>query len=438
MDAEAQYYADRTLFRTLLRSHPTWSQQDLADATHRSLGWVKKWVKRLRNAAPDDEQVLHAQSRARKHPPPRLSALVVERILEIRDHPPAHLQRTPGLKAVLYYLARDQDLKDRRLRVPRSTRTIWQILRQHGRIPIPGERRHLPVERPAPLTAWQLDFKDVSTVPADGDGKRQHSVEVLNTVDVGTSILVNAQPREDFTGETTVAAIVEPFRTHGLPESLTVDRDPRFVGSPQGRDFPAPLIRLLHCLGVQVTVCPPRRPDKNAFVERYNRTYDHECLRVFAPHDVGSVRMLTDGFRQHDNYERPNQALSCRNQPPGVAFPDLPPRPGLPTQVDPDRWLEVLDGQRYVRKVGREGTVKVDGVRYYIDQRWVGKYVSLRIDAAQRAFVVEDGEQPIKGLAIKGLIGETLPLEVYLEHMMQEARTQHVVGRPIGQQLRLL
>jgi hypothetical protein len=35
------------------------------------------------------------------------------------------------------------------------------------------------------MTMWQLDFKDVSTVPADPDGKRQHVVEVLDTVDAG-------------------------------------------------------------------------------------------------------------------------------------------------------------------------------------------------------------------------------------------------------------
>jgi hypothetical protein len=48
-----------------------------------------------------------------------------------------------------------------------------------------------------------------------------------------------------------------------------------------------------------VTICPPRRPDKNGFVERYNRTYDRECLRVFAPHDIEMVRRLTEGFQQH-------------------------------------------------------------------------------------------------------------------------------------------
>ena len=431
------WLADRTLRRSLLQFQPTWTLQDYSAATHRSLAWVKKWRNRFRDAPPDDDHVLHSHSRARTHPPPRLDPFVIERILAIRDAPPAHLQRIPGPKAILYFLAHDPELRSLGLRLPRSTRTIWQVLRQHGRIAIPSERRHTPVERPEPMTAWQLDFKDVSTVPAETDGKQQHVVEVLNTVDTGTSILVNAQVHENFTAETTLEAIVETLREQGRPETITLDRDLRFVGSQQQRDFPSPLMRLLHCLGIQVTICPPRRPDRNGFVERYNRTFEHECLRVFEPRNVEIARILTTGFRQHYNYERPNQALSCGNQPPCVAFSELPVLPPLPTTIDPDHWVEVLDGQRYVRKIRSNGTVSVDGAVYYIDQAWQGRYVSLRIQAAQRSFVVDYREQVLKTVPLKGLVGEVLPLEAYLEMMKAEAQTQYIAGRPIGRQLRL-
>jgi hypothetical protein len=431
------WLADRTLLRSLLHLQPTWTLQDYAAATHRSLAWVKKWRKRFATAPPEDDRILHSRSRARTQPPPRLDSFVIERILAIRDAPPAHLHRIPGPKAILYFLAHDPELQLLGLRLPRSTRTIWQILRQYGRIAIPSERHHTPVERPEPMAAWQLDFKDVSTVPPEPEGKQQHVVEVLNTVDTGTSILVNAQVHENFTAETTLEAVVETLREQGRPETMTLDRDPRFVGSQKQRDFPSPLLRLLHCLGIQVTICPPRRPDRNGFVERYNRTYAQECLRVFEPRDSETVRTLTAGFRQHYNYERPNQAMSCDNQPPCVAFPELAPRPPLPSTVDPDRWLEVLDGQRYVRKIGRTGSVSVDGRLYYIDQAWQGRYVSLRIHATGRVFVVEYREEVLKEVPIKGLAGEQLPLEVYLETMKMEARTQYVAGRPVGHQLRL-
>ena len=65
---EEQWLADRTTLRTLLRTQPTWTLRDLADAVGRSRSWVKKWVKRLQTAPPEDDRVLHSQSRARKHP----------------------------------------------------------------------------------------------------------------------------------------------------------------------------------------------------------------------------------------------------------------------------------------------------------------------------------------------------------------------------------
>ncbi len=39
---EAQWLADRTTLRTLLRTHPDWSVRDFAEAIGRSRGWVKK------------------------------------------------------------------------------------------------------------------------------------------------------------------------------------------------------------------------------------------------------------------------------------------------------------------------------------------------------------------------------------------------------------
>jgi hypothetical protein len=105
--------------------------------------------------------------------------------------------------------------------------------------------------------------------------------------------------------------------------------------------------------------------------------------------------------------------------------------------IDPDRWVEVLDGQRYVRKVLNNGTVSVDGRLYYIDQAWHGRYVSLRIDAAKRVFMVEYREQVLKEPPLKGLVGDLLPLEEYIEQMKAEAQTHSVGGRPVGRQLRL-
>ena len=421
---EAVYYAARANLRRLLSQYPTWTRQQYAQAVGMSLGWVKKWLKRLREAPPDDEGVLAGQSRARKHPPERISETVVDRLLQMRDQPPEHLGRTPGPKALLYYLPRDAELAATGLRLPRSSRTVYRILRQAGRIP--GRLPHLqePCGRPAPMSHWQLDFKDASTVPAEVDGKQQHVVEVLNTVDMGTSVLVEAHVRADFNAETTLQAVADLVRTQGRPQALTFDRDTRFVSSPQGSDFPSALVRFCQCLGVAVQLCDPHQPQQNGFVERYHRSYQAECLAVHRPTTLAEVRTVTAQFMQHYNFERPHQGLSCGNRPPRTAFPTLPPLPPVPDLVDPDRWLQMSDGLHVVRTVSRHGTVSIDLKVYYVGQALAGQRVALHLSAKARAWHVIQGTKLLKTIPLKGLYGAALPFEQFVALMMQQARAE--------------
>ncbi len=310
-------------------------------------------------------------------------------------------------------------------RLPRSSRTIYRILQQAGRIAHRLPHLQEPLERPAPMSHWQLDFKDASTVPAAPDGKRQHVVEVLNTVDEGTSVLVEAQVEADFHAETTVGAVAELFMRHGLPEAVRMDRDVRFVSSPSGSDFPSALVRFCQCLGVGVLLCDPRHPQQNGFVERYHRTFQEECLAVQRPLTLEEVREATTQFEQHYNYQRPHQGLSCGNRPPRVAFPSLPELPAVPDLVDPDRWLQASDGLHLVRLVRSDGTVRVDLKSYYVGRGLAGRRVALHLSAAKRALLVVDGHQLIKMVPLKGLWGKALRFEEFVRLMMDQARAEH-------------
>jgi hypothetical protein len=77
------------------------------------------------------------------------------------------------------------------------------------------------------------------------------------------------------------------------------------------------------------------------------------------PTDVGQVREVTAVYHHHDNHERPCPAKPCGNQPPRVAFPNLPKRPPLPPFLDPDGWVQRIDGERYARKVRGDGCVSL-------------------------------------------------------------------------------
>ncbi len=420
-----RWVADRALLRRLIQDHPEWTQKELAAWMGRSLGWVKKWIKRFREAPAGDARVLFGKPRGRTTPYPQTDAEVQERVVAIRDAPPENLRRVPGPKAILYYLARDPALQERTVTLPRSTRTIWKILHRHGRIAPPLRRRHQPMERPAPMTAWQIDFKDASTVPADLDGKQQHVVEILNVVDMGTSIVVAAHAHADFHAQTALEAIAQILQAHGMPVAITFDRDTRWVGSASGRDFPSAFVRFLLCLGIQPIVCPPQRPDLNAFVERYHRSLKQECLLVLRPQTLEQVREANEAFVQHYNHERPNQALSCGNQPPRVAFPVLPTLPPVPGFVDPDAWLWHIDGAHFIRKVRSNGSVLIDDVPYYLKQTFSGQYVDVSVHAARQELVVWHQHQPIKRLPIKGLQKALLTFEQFVAFMAQEALSEH-------------
>ena len=430
---EEQWQVDRARLRSLRQQHPDWSQAQLAQHLQRSLRWVKKWLKRLQTAEPADTDVLKSHSRRPKQPHTKVTAAVIERILAIRDQPPEDLQRTPGPLAIKYYLQQLEKKAPLSCYLPGSTSTIWRVLDAHQRILRPSPVEPKTTLLAEPLQVWQIDFKDVTTVPPEPGGKRQHHVETLNMIDTGTSILIDNPARTDFNAETVIETVAQTLQRVGRPQRIRFDRDPRFVGSASTEDFPVAFVRFLSCLQIEADVCPPQQPQENGYVERYNRTYEYEGIRIYQPTSFSQVLDMNLDIRYHYNYQRPNQARSCGNQPPLLAFPKLPPLPPLPTFIDPDRWLKDIDGHLFKRRVNRSGTVKVDKHHYFIGRAHHGCYVVLRVQAAQQQLVVELKGETLKTLPIKGLQHRLMSLPDYLLFIQQQAISewrQHLAKTP--------
>jgi hypothetical protein len=183
---EAQWQADRAALRDLLLTRPDLTLKAMVTRLGRSYSWGKKWAKRLAQTSVNDVSVLHSPSRARKTPFAPWDPLVLARIEQIRIAPPEGLQRTPGPKAILYYLPRDVQLHERGCRLPQSTSTIWKLLTRLGLLAAASPVKHQPEPLREPLEEVQVDFKDASTVQPDpsGEGKRQHVVEICNFVPI--------------------------------------------------------------------------------------------------------------------------------------------------------------------------------------------------------------------------------------------------------------
>ncbi len=270
-----------------------------------------------------------------------------------------------------------------------------------------------------------LDAYPTSRVPSDAEGKRQHVVEIANFVDAGTSIWLHREVRGDFDAETLLEAVAQFLREHGLPQMLTFDNDPRFVGSASGRDFPSALLRFLWCVEVTPNVIPPHRPDKNAYVERFHRSLGQECLQVHRPGTLLEVSELTEAYLSHYNSERPNQARSCGNQPPCVACPAFPTLLSVPEAVDPDRWLMQLNRQTFARTIRANGKLTINREEYYVGRSLAGQRVTCYVNAAEKCFDIWQPAGRIKSVPIKGLYGKTMPFQDYVGLMKQEARSEY-------------
>ena len=128
---EEQWQVDRARLWRLLQEQPDWSQRKLAQTTSRSVSWVKKWRKRLSQADPDDPDCLKSRSRRPKEAGSPIQAVVVERILAIRDNPP--LNRVPGPLTIKYFLHEQEKEEPLGCYLPTSSSTIWRILDEHQR-----------------------------------------------------------------------------------------------------------------------------------------------------------------------------------------------------------------------------------------------------------------------------------------------------------------
>src|SRR5262245_37082336 len=214
---EEQWIIDRAKLRQLLHEQPEWSNNQYAQAVGRCRKWVQKWKKRLKATDQNDPTILHSQSRARKTPLEPYHPEVIERILDLRDHPPEAVPRKLGAPTILYYLHDDESLKARGHRLPCSTSTIWKILNTHQRIFHTPPIEHRPFDRPEPMDTWEIDFTDVSTAKAGHQNKQQHQVEAFAVVDRGSSILVDLQASDDYHAQNIILAMASTLIQHGLP-----------------------------------------------------------------------------------------------------------------------------------------------------------------------------------------------------------------------------
>lgn len=87
----------------------------------------------------------------------------------------------------------------------------------------------------------------------------------------------------------------------GLPEVLRVDNGPEFIGNE--------LVSWAESRGIKIQYIQPGKPNQNAYIERFNRTYRSELLDLYLFNSIEEVREMTYWWMIDYNEKRPHDSL---------------------------------------------------------------------------------------------------------------------------------
>ena len=406
MDSESKRIYERMRLHDLMKQHPEWSPVQLAVELGHSERWARKWVRRFQAVSEPSLKMYLSESRAPKKRTRQTPDVVKDVICDLRVSLSEQYHRPAGGHLIRHYLDKEECLKEQGVFIPSSSRTITKILRERGYIVDPPKHEHEPLPRCAPMEEWEMDFCEIRLV----DGR----FEFFLVVDRGTSRVVYLEGGGGYKADTALDAIMRLFLLHGMPKRLRFDRDPRFVWSWSADGFPSPLVRLLHVLGVEPIICPPRRPDKKPYVERCVRTFKHEWLDRFSLNTMADCHEALEAFPHYHNAERVHFGRACNGRTPDEAFPAA--------EVHPNAWLESQHGRMFRRRIRANGTIQVDKHVYYVDKNLEKQFVLTHLDAKKRClYITLDGMQIGKPLPLQDLHDEKMSRSDYLKILQKEA-----------------
>lgn len=166
---------------------------------------------------------------------------------------------------------------------------------------IPARVRQ-PMETPPIANAvWALDFMSDALYV----GRR---FRTLNVLDEGIREVLDIEVDISLTGERVIRVLERIAEWRGLPNAIRCDNGPELISQ----------LFLDWCEAKQIEVryIQPGKPNQNAFIERFNRTYRDEVLNAYLFEDLEQVREITQDWIVRYNEKRPHDSLG--GLPPAV------------------------------------------------------------------------------------------------------------------------
>lgn len=180
--------------------------------------------------------------------------------------------------------------REMRLNLPRRTKK---------RVPV---RDRQTLEVPEAVNAvWSFDFMSDALY----HGKR---FRTLNILDEGVREALDIVIDTSIPGGRVVRTLEQVSRWRGLPKAIRCDNGPEMLSQV--------FVDWCEANQVEIRYIQPGKPNQNAYIERFNRTYREEVLSAHLFQSLNQVRELTYRWLELYNEVRPHDALG--RVPPSV------------------------------------------------------------------------------------------------------------------------
>lgn len=157
------------------------------------------------------------------------------------------------------------------------------------------KRLRVPLYVPKlPATVWSADFMSDALL----HGRR---FRTFNVVDDFNRQALHIEIDTSITSMRLVRIFERLRAEYGLPQVLRTDNGPEFLGEA--------FTSWATNAGMAIQYIQPGKPNQNAYIERFNRTYREELLNQHLFLSLADVREATHWWMIEYNEERPHDAL---------------------------------------------------------------------------------------------------------------------------------
>jgi putative transposase len=164
--------------------------------------------------------------------------------------------------------------------------------RTKRRLPV---RDRQPLDTPSMVNAvWAIDFMSDALYV----GRR---FRTLNVLDEGMREGLTIEIDTSLPGERVVRVLERLCAWRGVPEAIRCDNGPELTSQV--------FVDWCERMAITLRYIQPGKPNQNAFIERFNRTYREEVLNSYLFEDLDQVREITYEWLIAYNEQRPHDAL---------------------------------------------------------------------------------------------------------------------------------